>query len=81
LLVPLAILPGAFQIEEFFIVLRRNPAASASKSLVIRCCSGDFHTPQKKSAFFQPFLRFFLAFCVSLGYSPIRPEFFRREMG
>jgi hypothetical protein len=42
-----------------------------------RIFSGDFHTSPKKRAFFQPFLRFFLAFCDYLGYSPLRPEFFR----
>jgi len=31
----------------------------------------------KKRAFFWAFLRFFLAFCDYLGYSPLRPEFFR----
>jgi len=59
---------------------RANSAHTATgsvfESLATRCFSGDFHTPPKKSAFFQPFLRFFLAFCFSLGYSPLRPEFF-----
>jgi hypothetical protein len=35
----------------------------------------------KKSAFFQPFLRFFLAFYFQLGYSAERPEFFRSKTG
>jgi hypothetical protein len=36
---------------------------------------------RKKSAFFQPFLRFFLAFYFQLGYSAERPEFFRSKTG
>jgi hypothetical protein len=32
-----------------------------------RIFSGDFHIPPKKSAFFQPFLRFLLAFRASPG--------------
>jgi hypothetical protein len=40
-----------------------------------RIFSGDFHMPAKKNAFFQPFLRFFLAFRHFLGYSPLRPGF------
>jgi len=42
-----------------------------------RIFSGDFHISPKKRAFFWAFLRFFLAFCDYLGYSPLRPEFFR----
>jgi len=42
-----------------------------------RIFCGDFHTSPEKPAFFQPFFRFFLAFCDYLGYSPWRPEFFR----
>ncbi|PYU77740.1 MAG: hypothetical protein DMG51_20060 [Acidobacteria bacterium] len=42
-----------------------------------RIFSGDFHISPRKRAFSQPFLRFFLAFCDYLGYSPLRPEFFR----
>src|SRR5204862_907492 len=58
-----------------------GPVPTAFESLVTRCLSGDFHTPPRKSSFFQPFLRFFLAFCFFLGYSPFRPEFFRWYMG
>src|SRR5437016_14391699 len=46
-----------------------------------RIFSGDFHTRPKKLSFFQPFLRFFLAFCDYLGYSPLRPEFFGENLG
>jgi hypothetical protein len=46
-----------------------------------RVFSGDFHMPAKKAAFFQPFLRFFLAFSIFLGYSPLRPEFFTEKQG
>jgi len=35
----------------------------------------------KKSAFFQPFSRFFLAFSIFLGYSSGRPEFFTEKQG
>jgi hypothetical protein len=35
----------------------------------------------KKIAFFGPFLRFFLAFSVFLGYSRWRPEFFTEKQG
>jgi hypothetical protein len=40
-----------------------------------------FPHASKKIAFFQPFLRFFLAFSVFLGYSPLRPEFFTEKQG
>src|SRR5215510_213727 len=46
-----------------------------------RVFGGDFHSVGKKSAFFRPFLRFFLAFSVSLGYSPLRPGFFSENKG
>jgi hypothetical protein len=43
--------------------------------------SGDFHTPPKKRAFFQPFLLFLLAFSFFLGYSPLRRGFFAAKHG
>jgi hypothetical protein len=46
-----------------------------------RVFSGDFHMHPRKSAFFQPFLRFFLAFSIFLGYSRWRPEFFTEKQG
>jgi hypothetical protein len=46
-----------------------------------RIFSGDFHTPPKKPPFFQPFLRFALAFSYFLGYSPLRPGFFAEKQG
>jgi len=42
---------------------------------------GDFHMPSKKLAFFRPFLRFFLAFSLFLGYSPFGPSFFKEKQG
>jgi len=54
----------------------RKPFEWESANPQSRIFSGDFHTSPKKRAFFQPFLRFFLAFCDYLGYSPLRPEFF-----
>src|SRR5438552_15946162 len=53
-----------------------GPVPTAFESLVTRCLSGDFHKPPRKSSFFQPFLRFFLAFCFFLGYFLYRHEFF-----
>src|SRR5713101_3171623 len=44
-----------------------------------RIFGGDFHMASKKSAFFRPFLRFFLAFSGFLGYSPLRRGSFRRK--
>jgi hypothetical protein len=41
--------------------------------------AGFFHRLARKAAFFQPFLRFFLAFSRYLGYSAQRPEFFRSK--
>jgi hypothetical protein len=46
-----------------------------------RIFCGDFHTPPKKCAFFQPFSRFFLAFCDYLGYSRCGPSFFGEKQG
>jgi hypothetical protein len=46
-----------------------------------RIFCGDFHTLPKKSAFFPPFLRFFLAFCDYLGYSRCGPSFFGEKQG
>jgi hypothetical protein len=73
--------PVRFAIREFATgqpdVGIRNPFEWGAPSLESRIFSGDFHTSPKKLAFFQPFLRFFLAFCDDLGYSPLRPEFFR----
>jgi len=40
---------------------------------------GDFHIHFKKLSFFRPFLRFLLAFSIFLGYSPLRPEFFKEK--
>jgi hypothetical protein len=42
-----------------------------------RISTGYSASPCQKSAFFQCFLRFFLAFYFYLGYSAQRPEFFR----
>jgi hypothetical protein len=42
---------------------------------------GYSQAPLKKAAFFRPFLRFFLAFSIQLGYSAERPEFFRSKTG
>jgi hypothetical protein len=66
--------PIAASVSQIFAFESRSNGETNALS---RIFSGDFHTPQKKSAFFQPFLRFLLAFRASLGYSPLRPEFFR----
>jgi hypothetical protein len=54
----------------------RNPHTRQS-----RVVTGDFHTPAKKPSFFRPFLRFFLAFSIFLGYSPLRPGFSAGKRG
>jgi hypothetical protein len=48
---------------------------------VTRVFNGHSGLAGEKSAFFQPFLRFFLAFYLQLGYSAERPEFFRSKTG
>jgi hypothetical protein len=37
--------------------------------------------PEEKSYFSSLFCGFFLAFSISLGYSPLRPEFFTEKQG
>ncbi|PYT53656.1 MAG: hypothetical protein DMG43_08460 [Acidobacteria bacterium] len=56
-----------------------DPRLSKQRTSPKRIFSGDFHMPFKKFAFFQPFLRFFLAFLCFLGYSAFRPGSFRRK--
>src|SRR4029077_1052282 len=64
---------------ELFLHSTCQPAPTAFETLVTRCFSGDFHTTAKKSSFFRPFLRFFLAFSFFLGYSPLRRGFFAEK--
>jgi hypothetical protein len=52
------------------------PGISFELSLTL-VSSGDFHTPPKKTSFFQCFSLFFLAFSFALRYSPLRPDSFR----
>jgi hypothetical protein len=65
--------------------IRSHPSSSLRSSRidqrVTRVFNDHFRLTGKKSAFFRPFLRFFLAFYFQLGYSAERPEFFRSKTG
>jgi hypothetical protein len=70
-----------FAWKEFGSQGRSSRRSSGIDTLVTRVFNGHSCLTGRKSAFFQPFLRFFLAFYFPLGYSAQRPEFFRSKTG
>jgi hypothetical protein len=66
---------------EFFVNSTLKPATSAFESLVTRCFSGDFHTPQKNPHFPSLFCDSSLRSAISLAIVPSGPSFSAEKQG